>query len=167
MLIKRVLLVAPVVWAVVTLVFLLIHIVPGDPVRFALGDNATASQIGELRHRLGLDLPISTQYINYWKGLLKGDLGVSLVNPADRVSERVIGRYPATIELTLAGLVIAVLISIPLGVTAGAHQGSAIDVCASVIALLGISTPGFVLGPLAIAVTVALYDLKKKTFLNG
>jgi ABC-type dipeptide/oligopeptide/nickel transport system permease component len=150
LLLKRVLVVAPVVWAVVTLVFLLIHIVPGDPVRFALGDNATASQIGELRHRLGLDLPLSTQYVNYWKGLVRGDLGVSLVNPADRVSERVIARYPATIELTLAGLVIAVLISIPLGVTAGAHQGTAIDICASIAALLGISTPGFVLGPLMI-----------------
>ena len=116
---KRLLLVLPVVWAVVTLVFLLIHIVPGDPVRFALGDNATAAQVAELKHRLGLDLPLGEQYVNYWRGLLGGDLGVSLVNPADQVLEKVLARYPATIELTLAGLLVALLIAIPLGVTAG------------------------------------------------
>ena len=67
---RRLLFVLPVVWAVVTLVFLLIHIVPGDPVRSALGENATEAQVAELKHRLGLDLPLSTQYLNYWTGLL-------------------------------------------------------------------------------------------------
>jgi peptide/nickel transport system permease protein len=147
---KRLLLVLPVVWAVVTLVFLLIHIVPGDPVRNALGENATEAQVTELKHKLGLDLPLSEQYLNYWKGLLGGDLGVSLVNPTDQVLEKIISRYPATIELALAGLLVAVLIAIPLGVTAGTHQGQLIDNLASVVALLGISTPGFVLGPLMI-----------------
>ena len=147
---KRLLFVLPVVWAVVRLVVLLIHIVPGDPVRNALGENATEAQVAELKHKLGLDLPLSQQYLNYWRGLVRGDLGVSLVNPADRVFDRITGRYPATIELALAGLFVAVLISIPLGVTAGTHQGTLIDNLASVAALLGISTPAFVLGPLMI-----------------
>lgn len=149
-LVKRLLFVAPVVWAVVTLVFLLIHIVPGDPVRNALGDNATEQQVNELKQKLGMDLPLSRQYVNYWRGVLQGDLGVSLINPSDRVLEKIIGRYPATIELALAGLAVAILIAIPLGVTAGTNQGKPLDNIASVVALLGISTPGFVLGPLLI-----------------
>lgn len=156
---KRLLLVLPVVWAVVTLVFLLIHIVPGDPVRNALGDNATEAQVMELKHRLGLDQPLSNQYINYWRGVLKGDLGVSLLNPSDRVAEKILARYPATIELALAGLFVAILISVPLGVTAGTNQGKLIDNVASVIALLGISTPGFVLGPLMILLFAIKLDL--------
>ncbi|MCI0337110.1 MAG: ABC transporter permease [Acidobacteria bacterium] len=156
---KRLLLVLPVVWAVVTLVFLLIHIVPGDPVRNALGENATEAQVLELKHRLGLDLPLSQQYINYWRGVLEGDLGVSLVNPSDRVLEKILARYPATIELALAGLVVAIMISIPLGVTAGTNQGKLIDNIASVVALLGISTPGFVLGPLMVYLFAIKLDL--------
>lgn len=147
---RRLLLALPVVWAVVTLVFLLIHIVPGDPVRNALGDNATEEQVLELKRQLGLDLPLERQYINYWSGLVRGDLGVSLVNPAERVFSKIISRYPATIELTLAGLVVALFVAIPMGVTAGRHQGKLVDNIVSVIALLGISLPGFVFGPLMI-----------------
>ena len=150
-LLKRLVFVLPVVWAVVTLVFLLIHIVPGDPVRNALGDNATEQQVAELKHKLGLDLPLSQQYLNYWKGLFKGDLGTSLVTN-EPVLEKIIGRYPATIQLALAGLLVAILIAIPLGVTAGSNQGKIIDNLASVISLLGISAPGFVIGPLMIYV---------------
>src|SRR5262247_4508506 len=147
---KRLLFVAPVVWAVVTLVFLLIHIVPGDPVRNALGDNATEQQVNDLKRKLGLDQPLSRQYVDYWRGVLQGDLGVSLINPSDQVLEKIIKRYPATIELALAGLAFAILIAVPLGVTAGTNQGKAMDNIASVVALLGISAPGFVLGPLMI-----------------
>jgi ABC-type dipeptide/oligopeptide/nickel transport system permease component len=156
---KRLVLVLPVVWAVVTLVFLLIHIVPGDPVRNALGDNATEAQVIELKRKLGLDLPLTQQYFNYWRGVLSGDLGVSLINPSDRVVERILNRYPATIELALAGLAVAILIAIPLGVTAGTNQGKAWDNIASVVALLGISTPGFVLGPLMIYLFAIKLDL--------
>jgi ABC-type dipeptide/oligopeptide/nickel transport system permease component len=156
---KRLLLVLPVVWAVVTLVFLLIHIVPGDPVRNALGDNATEANVIELKRRLGLDLPLTQQYFNYWRGVLSGDLGVSLINPSDRVLARILLRYPATIVLALAGLAVAILIAIPLGVTAGTNQGKAMDNIASVVALLGISTPGFVLGPLMIYLFAIKLDL--------
>lgn len=156
---KRLVMVLPVVWAVVTLVFLLIHIVPGDPVRNALGDNATEAQVIELRQRLGMDQPLSRQYLNYWGGVLRGDLGVSLINPADRVVDKIFSRYPATIELALAGLFVAILIAVPLGVTAGTNQGKLIDNLASVVALLGISTPGFVLGPLMILVFAIKLDI--------
>jgi peptide/nickel transport system permease protein len=156
---KRLVFVLPVIWAVVTLVFLLIHIVPGDPVRNALGDNATEEQVRELKQKLGLDLPLARQYVNYWRGVLGGDLGVSLVNPSDRVLEKILNRYPATIELALAGLAFAILVAIPLGVTAGTNQGKLTDNIASVVALLGISTPGFVLGPLMIYLFALKLDL--------
>src|SRR5262245_65876622 len=126
-LVKRLLFVAPVVWAVVTLVFLLIHIVPGDPVRNALGDNATEQQVNELKRKLGLDLPLSRQYVNYWRGVLHGDLGVSLINPSDQVLEKILNRYPATIKLALTGLAFAILVSIPLRLTEVTNHGKAMD----------------------------------------
>jgi len=156
---KRLLFVAPVVWAVVTLVFLLIHIVPGDPVRNRLGENATEQQVNDLKHKLGMDLPLSRQYVNYWRGVLQGDLGVSLTPPYDQVLETILKRYPATIKLALAGLAFAILIAIPLGVTAGRNQGKVIDNVASVVALLGISAPGFVLGPLMVYLFAIKLDL--------
>ncbi|HKX29495.1 MAG TPA: ABC transporter permease, partial [Blastocatellia bacterium] len=113
----------------------------------------------ELKHKLGLDLPLSQQYLNYWRGVLRGDLGVSLVDSSDHVLEKILARYPATIQLALAGLFVAILISIPLGIVAGTHQGRWIDSLASVVALLGISTPGFVLGPLAIYLFAIKLDL--------
>lgn len=157
-LLKRLLLVLPVVWAVVTLVFLLIHIVPGDPVRNSLGENATEAQVAELKHKLGLDLPLTQQYLNYWKGILQGDLGVSLQNTTEGVREKIFSRYPATIELALAGLCVAILLAIPLGVTSGTRQNSLTDNLVSVIALLGISAPAFVTGPLAILVFAIWLD---------
>jgi peptide/nickel transport system permease protein len=156
---KRLLFVAPVVWAVVTLVFLLIHIVPGDPVRNRLGDNATEQQVNELKHKLGMDQPLSRQYVNYWRGVLQGDLGDSLAPPHDQVLKIILKRYPATIKLALAGLAFAILIAIPLGVTAGTNQGKVMDNVASVVALLGISTPGFVLGPLMVYLFALKLDL--------
>lgn len=158
-LMKRIIPVIPVIWAVVTLVFLLIHIVPGDPVRNALGENATEAQVQDLRHRLGMDKPLLEQYINYWKGVLKGDLGVSIINPSDKVIDKVIDRYPATITLAFAGLIVAISISIPLGITAGVNKGKIIDNLATTTALLGISTPGFVLGPLMIYFFAIKLDL--------
>ena len=155
---KRLVFVLPVIWAVVTLVFLLIHLVPGDPVRNALGENATEEQVLELKQKLGLDQPLTKQYINYWKGIVQGSLGTSLISGED-VLEKILGRYPATIELAVAGLIVAILIAVPLGVTAGSNQGKAIDNIASIVSLLGISTPGFVLGPLMIYFFAIKLDL--------
>ncbi|MBI3952091.1 MAG: ABC transporter permease [Acidobacteria bacterium] len=148
-LLRRLVLVLPVVWAVVTLVFLLIHIVPGDPVLNYLGERATPQQVAEMRHRFGLDLPLWQQYVNYWQQLLTGDLGVSFFDRRP-VIDKILGRYPATIELAIAALVISVVLSIPLGVTAATHQGKLTDNIASVVSLVGISLPNFALGPLVI-----------------
>ena len=146
-LLRRVLLLIPVLWAVVTLVFLLIHIVPGDPARALVGENATEEQVQAVRAQLGLDKPLPAQYKDYWLGLARGDWGE---NPVTRqqVYDRIISRYPATIRLALAAMFIAILISLPLGVTAATHRGSAIDSLSTLVALLGISLPSFALGPL-------------------
>ena len=144
---RRLIVVIPVMAAVVTLVFLLIHIVPGDPARQLVGENASEEQYQAARAELGLDKPLATQYAEYWQGLIRGDWGT---NPVTRepVLKRIASRYPATIRLTMAAMLVATLISIPLGVTAATHQGSAIDSASTFLALLGISLPGFALGPL-------------------
>lgn len=149
--VRRILMLIPVLWAVVTLVFLLIHIVPGDPARQLVGENASEEQYQAARSELGLDKPLLTQYVDYWKGLARGDWGE---NPVTRQSvlARISSRYPATIKLAFASLFIAVLVSIPLGVTAATNRGSFIDSGSTLIALLGISLPSFALGPLFILV---------------
>jgi ABC-type dipeptide/oligopeptide/nickel transport system permease component len=146
-LLRRFIIVIPVMAAVVTLVFLLIHIVPGDPARQLVGENASEEQYQSARAELGLDKPLLTQYVAYWGGLFRGDWGTNPVTK-EPVLKRIASRYPATIQLTLAAMVIATLISIPLGVTAATHRGSAIDSASTLLALLGISLPGFALGPL-------------------
>ncbi len=145
--VRRLLLIIPVLWAVVTLVFLLIHIVPGDPARQLVGENASEEQVQAVRSQLGLDKPLLTQYGDYWRGLIQGDWGE---NPVTRqtVLSRISSRYPATIKLAIAALFIATVVSIPLGVTAATHQGSLIDSGSTLVALLGISLPSFALGPL-------------------
>jgi peptide/nickel transport system permease protein len=150
-LLRRLFLVIPVLWAVVTLVFLLIHIVPGDPARQLVGENATEEQYQIARAELGLDKPLTTQYADYWRGLMKGDWGT---NPVTRQSvlSRITARYPATIKLALAAMIIATAISIPLGVTAATHRGSFVDSLSTLTALLGISLPSFALGPLLVLV---------------
>jgi peptide/nickel transport system permease protein len=148
-LVRRLLVIVPVLWAVVTLVFLLIHLVPGDPARQLVGENATEQQYQTARAELGLDKPLMVQYADYWRGLVRGDWGE---NPVTRqgVLDRITARYPATIKLALASMLIATMVSIPLGVTAATHRGSLIDSASTFVALLGISLPSFALGPLLI-----------------
>jgi ABC-type dipeptide/oligopeptide/nickel transport system permease component len=133
--------------AVVTLVFLLIHIVPGDPVRQLVGDNASEEQYQAVKTELGLDKPLLTQYTDYWKGLFRGDWGTNPVTK-EPVLKRISSRYPSTIKLAFAAMLIAISIAIPLGVTAATHRGTPIDSASTLLALLGISLPGFALGPL-------------------
>jgi ABC-type dipeptide/oligopeptide/nickel transport system permease component len=144
---RRLLIIAPVMAAVVTLVFLLIHIVPGDPVRQLVGDNASEEQYQAVKTELGLDKPLFTQYTDYWKGLFRGDWGTNPVTK-EPVLKRISSRYPSTIKLAFAAMLIAISIAIPLGVTAATHRGSPIDSASTLLALLGISLPGFALGPL-------------------
>jgi peptide/nickel transport system permease protein len=158
-----------VVWTVVSLVTILIELVPGDPAVAILGEQATAEQITQFRQRYGLDRPPfffsfpqdsgghrhfqwhgwENRYTDYWRAILRGDMGRSF--RTDRpILEVIMERYPATIELAVAALLIAVFIAIPLGVLAGRNRGSWIDNLSSVIALVGISLPSFVIGPMLV-----------------
>jgi ABC-type dipeptide/oligopeptide/nickel transport system permease component len=148
-LLMRLIYTIPVVWLVVTIVFFLIHIVPGDPVEQMLGEGARAQDIAALRHTYGLDVPLGEQYIHYWRGALHGDLGHSL-RLNDSVTHLVITRYPYTLELTIAALIVALLLSIPAGIAAALHRGRWQDNAVGVVSLLGLSFPGFALGPILI-----------------
>ncbi len=114
-LLTRALYTLPVLWLVVSVVFLLIHLVPGDPIQQMLGEGAAAADIQAARHAYGLDVPIGQQYLNYWKGVLHGDLGQSL-RFNQNVGRLIAERYPFTLKLTLASLAVALLLSIPAGV---------------------------------------------------
>jgi ABC-type dipeptide/oligopeptide/nickel transport system permease component len=146
----------PVLWLVVSIVFLLIHIVPGDPVEQMLGEGARPGDIAALRHSYELDLPLHTQYLHYWRGVLHGDLGHS-IRLNDSVTHLVLTRYPFTVELTAAALIVALLLAIPAGILAARHRGRAQDHLVGVVSLLGLSFPAFALGPiLMILVSIKL-----------
>jgi ABC-type dipeptide/oligopeptide/nickel transport system permease component len=146
---RRILVTLPVLWVVVSVVFLLIHLVPGDPVVQMLGEGATASDVSTLRHAYGLDLPLSKQYGNYWRGILHADLGQSL-RLHDSVLHLVGQRYPYTLWLTLAALAIGVLISFPAGIASALHRNGWQDRTLGVVSLVGLSFPNFALGPILI-----------------
>ena len=160
-----------VAWTVVSLVTLLIELVPGDPAVAILGDQATPEQFTQFRQKHGLDRPpfffscprdasnqrhfvwhgADNRYTDYWRALVKGDMGLSFRN--DRpVRELILERYPATIELAIVAMLFAIVIAIPLGVIAGTNRGTWVDNVASVIALVGISLPSFVIGPMLVYV---------------
>jgi ABC-type dipeptide/oligopeptide/nickel transport system permease component len=147
--IRRLLLTLPVIWIVVTLVFGLIHMVPGDPIAQMLGEGASISEVERLRHELGLDRPILVQYETYIRGLLHGDLGVSFRNQ-EPVAASILLRYPATIELAAAALVFSVIIAVPSGVISATHRGQFIDRALGVATLFAVSLPNFALGPMLI-----------------
>lgn len=148
-LLRRTLLSLITLWGVVTFVFLLIHLVPGDPVETMLGEGARPQDVAQLRQKLGLDLPLGTQYARFIVSLFRGDLGISF-RSGQPVVEGMRQAYPATLQLALASLAVAVTISIPLGVFAARRRGSWADATASVGSLLGVSIPAFALGPLLI-----------------
>jgi ABC-type dipeptide/oligopeptide/nickel transport system permease component len=149
-----------VIWTVVSLVTLLIELVPGSPATTILGETATAEQIANFNAKHGLDKPafffgfehglqwhgLDNRYTDYWLGLLQGDLGRSF--RTDRpVLDMILERYPATIQLAVASMIVAIGIALPLGVLAGTNKNGLIDNSASFIALMGISLPTFVIGP--------------------
>ena len=145
----RVLYTLPVVWLVVSLVFLLIHLVPGDPILQMLGEGTPATDLHAARHAYGLDLPLGEQYIRYWKGVLLGDLGPSL-RFNQSVSSLIAQRYPYTLRLTVAALAVAMLLSIPAGVRSARRRDRWDDRLLSVVSLFGLSFPNFALGPILI-----------------
>ena len=145
----RLLYTLPVVWLVVSVVFLLIHLVPGDPVQLMLGEGATSADLQATRHAYGLDVPLGRQYVNYWRGLLHGDLGRS-VRFGESVSRMILQRYPATLKLTLVAMAVALLLSVPAGVRSATRRNRWDDRTISFVSLLGLSFPNFALGPILI-----------------
>ncbi|MEE8502858.1 MAG: nickel ABC transporter permease [candidate division NC10 bacterium] len=148
-LLRRLLLLLPVAWGVSTLVFLLIHLTPGDPVEVMLGETALPAAKEALRHSLRLDQPLPEQYLQFLQGLVTGDLGTSLFS-REPVLTRIVKALPATIELAVAGLAIALIIALPLGILAAVRRDTGLDHGSRFVALLGVSIPNFVLGPLLI-----------------
>jgi peptide/nickel transport system permease protein len=145
--VRRVLLAVPVLIGVATLVFSLIHLVPGDPAQAMLGDGAAPQDIAELRTSLGLDQPLLTQYVTFLRHAVTGDLGKSF-RTGQPVTTMIIERIPATAELAFAAMVVAIVIALPLGIVAAVWRGTAIDYGAMTFALAGVSIPNFWLGPL-------------------
>jgi ABC-type dipeptide/oligopeptide/nickel transport system permease component len=147
----RFLLTLPALWLILTMVFLLVHIVPGDPVHQMLGEGARAEDLQQLRHALSLDLPLHVQYARYLAGLIRGDWGRSIRFGAPVLSI-VLERYPATLELAVVGLLVCAAIGIPAGALAAHRRGRAADRAVGFFTLLGLSVPNFALGPVLILV---------------
>jgi peptide/nickel transport system permease protein len=144
---RRLVLTVPVLLGVATLVFSLIHLIPGDPAQTMLGDTAPQADVDELRQRLGLDRPLLEQYGSFLAGVARGDLGTSL-RTGEPVLAQVAARVPATAELAGASMLVAVLAALPLGIAAAVWRGTVIDHGATAFALTGVSIPNFWLGPL-------------------
>ena len=148
----------PIAFLVASLVFSLIHLIPGDPVEMMLGEGAERGDVERLRHELGLDRPLGVQYLSYMGGLLRGDLGSSL-HFGEPVTKLLLERYPATILLALASMIVALAVALPLGVLAAYYRNSFADHLSRFFALLGVSLPNFWLGPMLILVFAIHLDL--------
>lgn len=149
LLIRRLLWAIPVVLGVLTLVFFLIHLIPGDPIDLMLGEQAAQADREALRKALHLDDPIPAQYGRFLSGMLRGDLGRSL-RTGRPVSEMIAARYPATLQLAFSALLISLLIAVPIGIYAAVRPNTPADSGALFLSLLGVSIPNFWLGPLLI-----------------
>ena len=135
----------PVLLGVSVLVFSFIHLIPGDPAVTMLGERATPEKVAEVRVRLGLDRPLWEQYVRYVRRVVRGDLGVSIVR-GDPVLTDLLRRFPATVELATAAIVVAVGLGIPVGVASAVWRNSVVDSLARLLALTGVSMPIFWLG---------------------
>lgn len=157
-LLRRVAQAIPIALLVAVVVFSLIHLIPGDPVQLMLGEGAQPGDVVAMRRELGLDRPLGEQLGAYLWGLAHGDLGRSLVSGRP-VTEVVLEHYPATLELACAGMLVALLLALPLGIAAGLHRNRPVDHASRVLALLGVSIPNFWLGPMLILLVAIRWNL--------
>lgn len=148
---KRILALIPVSLGVITIVALLIHMVPGDPVDTLLGEYATLVEKNSLRTQLGLDQPIYKQLSNYFYQIIHGDLGTSIIYNRP-VTDLIRERVPATLELATLSIIVSLILSIPLGVISALRKNKLTDLAAMAFALLGVAIPNFWLGPMLILV---------------
>ena len=147
----RLLFALPALWLIVTMVFLLAHIVPGDPVQQMLGEGARLDDLREMRHTLGLDVPVAVQYGRYMAGVLHGNLGESF-RFQQPVASLVLSHFPATLELAFVALLVCAAIGIPAGILAASRRGEPADHAIGMLTLLGLSVPNFALGPVLILI---------------
>lgn len=143
--VKRFLTIVPVLIGVSLIVFGFIHLIPGDPAVTMLGERATPERVAEIRAQLGLDRPLYAQYLIYVGKILRGDLGASILR-GDPVLHDLAKRFPATVELALSAITVAVLIGVPMGIVAAVWRNSLFDALSRLIALTGVSMPIFWLG---------------------
>jgi peptide/nickel transport system permease protein len=143
--IKRLLMLLPVLFGVSVIVFIVMRVFASDPTSIILGQHATTEQIARLREELGLNQPLYVQYFDFLKGILHGDLGNSLITKTS-VTQELIARFPATIELALVAIILASIFGITIGVISAVKQNTIIDYVAMVVSLLGVSMPIFWLG---------------------
>ena len=147
--IRRLLQMIPITLGILTLIFSLIHLIPGDPAVQIAGEGARPEDVIAVRTALGLDQPLWKQYVTYLGGLARGDLGRSF-RTGESVSKEIAERYPATMQLAFGAMLIALLIAVPLGIISAIYRNSWIDNVARMFALIGVSMPSFWFGPLLI-----------------
>ncbi|MBV9329475.1 MAG: ABC transporter permease [Chloroflexi bacterium] len=164
--IRRVLAIIPVLFGISILVFLLVHLIPGDVAQILLGTQATDQQLETLRRTFGLDRPLPVQYVDWLSHILRGDFGVSFRTNRPVLPD-LVSRFGVTVQLTLLSMVIALVVAIPLGVISAANRGRASDGLSRVVALFGLSIPNFWLGTLLILfVSLVLHWLPPVGFVS-
>ncbi|MCT4620483.1 MAG: ABC transporter permease [Marinisporobacter sp.] len=159
---RRLLMLIPVMMGVTFLVYFIISLTPGDAASIILGDGATEEAIIALREKMGFNDPIIVQYANYMKGLLSGDMGISYAT-GKNVSTEIIARFPNTFKLTVTAIILSVIISIPIGVISATRQYSIFDNIGMILALVGISMPSFWTG----LMLIILFSLNFRLFPSG
>jgi ABC-type dipeptide/oligopeptide/nickel transport system permease component len=148
-LLRRAFLILPILWGVLTLVFSLIHLIPGDPAQTMLGESASPADVAALRQRLGLERPLTEQYARFLSGALRADLGESF-RYEEPVAALIAERLPATFALAVAAMALALALALPAGLVAAADRGGPFDLGARLAALAGVSIPSIWLGPMLI-----------------
>ncbi|HEX6096859.1 MAG TPA: nickel ABC transporter permease [Thermoanaerobaculia bacterium] len=147
--IRRLLQMIPITLGILTLIFSLIHLIPGDPAMQIAGEGARPEDVANVRKTLGLDQPLWKQYVTYLTNLAKGDLGRSF-RTGESVAKEIGARYPATMQLAFGSMLVALLVAFPLGIISAIYRNSWIDNVARFFALIGVSMPSFWFGPLLI-----------------
>jgi peptide/nickel transport system permease protein len=155
---RRVLMIIPLLFMVSLGVFALVLMIPGDPAITIAGENATEEQIEATRERLGLNDPVIVQYANWAGAALQGDLGTSLFSN-ESVTGAILSRFPVTLALTAAAMLVALLVAVPAGIVAAVHRGRWPDRAATLFASVGISLPNFWVGILLIIVFALMFPI--------
>jgi peptide/nickel transport system permease protein len=155
---RRLLLLIPVIIGVTFIVYTIMFLTPGDPAQIMLGESAQDYQVEQLREEMGLNDPFIIQYLRFLKNAIKGDFGRSYFTKKP-VFDEVFSRFPATLKLTIAGIIVAVAIGIPVGIISATKQYSAVDSISMILALLGVSMPNFWLGLMLILLFSVKYGI--------